>query len=118
MKQYDDNFEVLTGEEVLRRYRDGELLLSPVEFDEGEVPVALRHLIPLAKIWGVGDDVVRDHMRHTADPESLRELRRAVLEVDDAFDAWLASDDALALGPTPAYVAFTNLRMVADDAKD
>src|SRR5262249_29618267 len=85
-----------------------------VKFDEDDVPAALRHLIPLAKVWGIGDDVLRDDLRRAADPEALMELKRSVAEVDDDFDAWLTSPEALAEGPTPAYLAFTNLRMVAD----
>lgn len=108
------NFEVLSVAQVRRRYRLEGVRAQDVEFDESEVPSALKHLIPLARVWGVGDDVLRDDMRRAADPDALKELKRAVADVDDDFDAWLASPEALAKGPTPAYVAFTNLRIVAD----
>lgn len=46
------NFEVLTVGEVRRRYRLQGVKAEPVDFDEGEVPDSLRHLIPLARVVG------------------------------------------------------------------
>jgi len=108
------DFEVLTVAQLRRRYRLEGVRAEPVEFDESEVPDSLKHLVALARIWGIGDDVLRDDLRRAADPDALVELRRVVMESDDDFDAWLTSPEALRKGPTPAHVAFTNLRMVAD----
>jgi hypothetical protein len=108
------SFEVLTTAEVRRRYGLRGIEANEVDLDEGEVPVSLRHLIPLARVWGIGDDVLRDDMAREADPMALLDLKRQVDEVDGEFDAWLTSPQALATGPTPAYVAFSNLREVAD----
>ncbi|MBO0836354.1 MAG: hypothetical protein J2P28_12735 [Actinobacteria bacterium] len=107
-------FQVLSTAQVRRRYRLVGVQAEEVEFDEGAVPASVKHLIPLARVWGIADDVLRDDMRQAADPEALKELKRAVAEVDDDLDEWLTSPDALSNGPTPAYLAFTNLRMVAD----
>jgi hypothetical protein len=115
MTEPDPNFEVLTTAELLRRYRAAGIAAQPVDFDEAEVPVAVRHLIPLAHIWGEGDDVLREQMENAAPREQLVHLKRAVSAVDDDLDAWLTSPEALGrAGPTAAYLAFTNLRMVAD----
>jgi hypothetical protein len=98
---------------ALTKFRHAGVKAEPVEFDESEVPDSLKHLIPLAKVWGIGDDLLRDVMARAADPDALRELKTAVLAVDDEFDRWLLSPEALAT-ISRAYVAFTSLRMVAD----
>ena len=108
------NFEVLTVEEVRRRYQLWGVKAEPVTFDEDEVPAALQHLIPLARVWGIGDDVLREDMVAAADPAALQELKRAVREANRDLRNWLSSPSALA-SLTPAYLAFTNLRMVADE---
>jgi hypothetical protein len=108
------DFEVLSVAQVRQLYRLWGIRAEEAEFDAADVPDSLRHLIPLARVWGVGDDVLRDDMRRAADPEALRELKRAVLEVEDELDVWLTSPEELASGPSPAYLAFTNLRTVAD----
>ena len=113
MPGQDPNFEVLSVAEVRRRYRLLDIKAQEIEFNEAEVPDVLKHLIPLAHVWGIGDDVLRDDMMAIADPGALKELKRAVRAVDRDFSAWLTSPKALAK-ITPAYLAFTNLRMLAD----
>ena len=108
------NVEVLPVEEVRRRYQLEGVRAEPVSFDENEVPAALKHLIPLARVWGIGDDVLREDMVAAADPAALQELKRAVREVNRDLRDWLSSPSALAR-LTPAYLAFTNVRMVADE---
>ena len=108
-----DNFEVVGGREVLRRYGSGELVQAPVEFDDSDVPASLRHLTPLARQWGVGDDVLREHLVRSAEPAARVAMKEAVHAADDALDAWLTSPDALR-EPSPAYLAFSSLRLAAD----
>jgi hypothetical protein len=108
------DFEVSTTGEVRRLYKQQGVWAQRVEFDEADVPESLRCLIPLARVWGIGDDVLRDDLRRRADPQQLRALKKAVVELDDELDAWLTSPAELAAGPTAAYLAFTNLRLVAD----
>jgi len=107
------NFEVLTVEEIRHRYRLAGIKAEPVNFDESEVPDSLKYLIPLARVWGVGDDVLREDMVEAADPAALKELKRAVYAVDAELTEWLMSPAALAV-ISPAYLAFSSLRMVAD----
>jgi hypothetical protein len=90
------NFEVLTVEEVRRRYQLWGVKAELVTFDEDEVPAALKRLIPLARVWGIGDDVLREDMVAGADPSELNELKRAVSAVDDDLSNWLTSPLALA----------------------
>jgi hypothetical protein len=52
-------------------------------------------------------------MVEAADPAALKELKRAVYAVDADLTVWLTSPAALAV-ISPAYLAFSSLRMVAD----
>lgn len=108
------NFEVLTVEEVRRRYRVAGISAKPVDFDESEVPDSLKYLIPLARVWGIGDDVLREDMVAAADPAAMKDLKRAVRAVDRDLSKWLTSPAALSK-ISPAYLAFANLLMVADE---
>ena len=108
------NFEVLTVDEVRRRYRLEGIHAEPVDFDESEVPDSLKHLIPLARVWGIGDDVLREDLVEAADRAAMKDLKRAISAVDRDLSKWLTSPGALAK-VSPAYLAFTNLLMVADE---
>ena len=114
MSEKDPNFEVLRIDELRRRYREMGITAEPIDFDERDVPAGLKHLVPLARVWGIRDDLLRDDMRRAADPKTLKELKALVYAADDDLDAWLTSKKELSRGPSDAYVAFTNLRMVAD----
>jgi hypothetical protein len=107
-------YEVLTVEEVRRRYRLAGIKAEPVDFDENDVPDSLKHLIPLARVWGIGDDVLREDMVEAADPAALKELKSAISSVKQDLRTWLSSPPEVAR-LSPAYLAFTNLRMVADE---
>jgi hypothetical protein len=114
MSEQDPNFEVLTIGELRRRYREMGITAQPIDFDERDVPPSLKHLIPLARIYGISDDLLRDDLRRAADPKALQELKALVNAANDDLDAWLTSPKELSSGPSDAYVAFTNLTMVAD----
>ncbi len=114
MSEKDPNFEVLRIGELRRRYREMGIKAEPIDFDERDVPPRLKHLIPLARMWGIRDDLLRDDMRHAADPKTLKDLKALVEAATDDLDAWLTSPKELSSGPSDAYVAFTNLTMVAD----
>jgi hypothetical protein len=108
-----ENFEVLSVGELRKRYREQGVRAEPVEFDETEVPDSLKHLIPLARIYGIGEDLLREDLVEAAGPAAIRALKQAVAAVDAEFDSWLTSPDALAR-MSPAHLAFSNLRMAAD----
>lgn len=116
MSSDQPDFEVLTVGELRRRYKLEGIKAEPVDFDESEVPEVLRPLIPLAHIWGVGDDLLREDMIRAADPEALQALKRAVMALDDELQDWLTSPEALAT-ISPAHVAFSTLGMVADEIR-
>jgi hypothetical protein len=64
------------------------------------VPEGIEVLLPLAAIWGIGDDVDRSMAVAQADPAQLRQLITAVYAVDErVLYGWLAGADATS--PTP-----------------
>ena len=109
------SFEVLTVKEIRERYRLAGIQAEPVDFDERDVPASLRHLIPLARVFGIGDDVLRDDLVEAADPAAIKELKRLLRAADDDLNTWLTSPAELR-NPSAAYLAFSNLRMAADFA--
>lgn len=56
-----------------------------------EMPEALRHLLPLAQTWGIGDDHDRWEREKTATPEAKQELSAAVTPYRPQIIAWLDS---------------------------
>jgi hypothetical protein len=82
------------------------------------VPERLRHLIPLAEKWGIGDDIYREEAVDAANRQDIEELVEAFEATgNDAFDDWLAGPEAA--GPTfsPEYIAFSDLREAYDSAE-
>jgi hypothetical protein len=83
-------------------------------FDDDDVPMIIRPLIPLARYLGVADDRLREK-RVARLSSSTRSLVRLILRTfDDDLDEWLAGKESY--GPTfsDAYVAFSALRMATD----
>lgn len=55
------------------------------------IPEDLRHLVPLAERWGIGDDVDRNAAVDRATPVERAELERALAPSDARITAWLDS---------------------------
>ncbi len=55
------------------------------------VPADLRHLVPLAQRWGIGDDVDRNAAVDRATAAERAELEQAIAPVDARITAWLNS---------------------------
>ena len=55
------------------------------------VPEDLRHLVPLAERWGIGDDVDRNAAVDGATAADRAELERAIAPSDARITAWLDS---------------------------
>ena len=56
-----------------------------------QVPEDLRHLVPLAEKWGIGDDVDRNAKVQSATPAERNELRAAITPVASSITTWLDS---------------------------
>lgn len=59
--------------------------------DSAAVPLDLRHLVPLAQRWGIGDDVERNQIVSRATPAEREELRAAITPYYARITAWLDS---------------------------
>ena len=55
------------------------------------VPADLRHLVPLAQRWGIGDDTERNAKVERSTPAEREELRTAIAPVQSRITAWLDS---------------------------
>ena len=86
--------------------------------DIKDVPRALHHLIPVAQLWGIGDDVERENR---IGGETVEELERLIHCIDEVSDedlfGWLQGQESYAASPSGAYVAFSCLMMAIDSAK-
>jgi hypothetical protein len=110
----DDDYELLSVEEMRKKYGLTAANRPGIHLDPQKVPENLRHLIPYAELWGVGDDLIREDLLQSASPEALEDLQRVVQEHDDLLDDWLAGPEAESAEPSEEYLAFTTMRMAAD----
>jgi hypothetical protein len=116
MPMKEDEFELLSVEEMRRKYRLTVANRSAIHLDPARVPEPLRPLIPYAEIWGVKDDLIRDDLVQTAPPAAIKELKRIVEQYDDLLDEWLAGPDAGGPEFSEEYLVFSAMRMAADFA--
>lgn len=115
------DFETLRGEIDYRaihpedRPEISDLALAEIVAD---TPDRFRAFAHYALLWGISDDCYRvDLVKDASDDlrSNLRWVGRQIEHGDD-LDTWLAGPEAIGPECTKAYVAFTCLRMAADDA--
>lgn len=75
---------------------DGTSRASPdgagtTQLNVNNVPEDLRHLVPLAERWGIGDDVDRNAAVDRATAADRAELERGIAASDARITAWLDS---------------------------
>jgi hypothetical protein len=112
----DDDFAVGSGEELRARYGLTAANRPTIVLDPARVPAALRPLIPLAERFGISDDLIRADVIAVTPAGELRALSEAVEAEAEAFDAWLAGPEADGPEYSEEYIAFTALRMAAEEA--
>src|SRR5688572_23210117 len=113
----DNKFFVLTGKQ-LRTLGFTAENRPTINLNPAEVPPKFRYLSPLAEYWGINDDVIRYDVIEKAPIEKLRELVKTVTsQVDNELDEWLAGPETDAKESTEAYIAFTALRLAAEEAE-
>ncbi|MBP7866269.1 MAG: hypothetical protein KA419_09990, partial [Acidobacteria bacterium] len=109
-----DRYELLSVEQMRQKYGLVVENRQHIQLDPEKVPEGLRHLIPYAELWGVGDDIIRDDMVKRASPEIVEDLRRVIEIHEDLLDKWLAGPEAESSQPSVEYLAFSAMRMAAD----
>lgn len=90
---------------------------SRVKFDHADVPANLREFVHYAEIWGENCHDRRSELVQ-ATPRWLRKHVPEVVfvpDVQDRFDDWLAGPEVDREPLTAAYLAFTCLRIAADE---
>jgi hypothetical protein len=75
----------------------------------GAVPPDLRHLVPLAREWGIGDDVERLAKVDGATAAQRAELRRAVGPHQARITQWLDSFGPGEMSPEAAMFMYLQL---------
>ena len=84
-----------------------------IRLNPAVVPADLRHLIPLAEKWGIGDDIIRhDLVERSSHPEK-RELHDALYEPFERITEWLDSQTGASL--TPEAEAFLYMQGALDE---
>ena len=82
--------------------------------DTTVIPAELRHLAPLASVWGIGDDVDRGTKVDGSTPAERTALREAVLPHDARITAWLDSFGQGNVMPDEA-AAFMYMRLAIEE---
>lgn len=86
--------------------------------DPTKVPAPLRHLLPVAEKWGIGDDFDREAAVDAASREELETLVHCIDAVsDDELFGWLAGPESYNPMPSQEYLALTTLTMAIDSAR-
>src|SRR5215471_1529005 len=109
-----DEYEVLPADEMRQKYGLVAENRPEIHLDPERVPAKLRHLIPYAELWGVGDDLIREDMIERARPEAIKELKEAVDACEDLLDDWLGGPESYDPNPSEEYIAFSCMRMAAE----
>jgi hypothetical protein len=84
-----------------------------LNLDPANVPADLRHLVPLAEKWGVGDDIIRNDLVNKSSIAEKREAHDAIYAPFGRITEWLASFGARPL--TPEAEAFMYLQSALDE---
>jgi hypothetical protein len=62
-----------------------------LHLDPVHVPADLRHLVPLAEKWGIGDDIIRNDLINKSSNAEKRELHDGLYAPFERITEWLAS---------------------------
>jgi hypothetical protein len=81
--------------------------------DSAAVPTDLRHLLPLAERWGIGDDVERNQKVSRATTADREELRNAITPFSARITAWLDSFGGGAM--TDEAAAFMYMQLALEE---
>lgn len=111
----DGGFEILPAGEMRAKYGLTAENRPAIVLDPAGVPAALRHLIPLAERFGVSDGLIRDDILAKTSADELEAMSRSVRAHDADLDEWLAGPEADGPEFSREYIAFSSLRIAADE---
>ena len=78
----------------------------PPRMNPRRVPEHLRDLLPLARKWGIGDDIIRDDLRQKASVQEKGELEKALSGRERSVFEWLDSLDPASMSREAAAFMF------------
>lgn len=93
-------------------------ILTPMRLDRANVPEVLWPLIRLAEQFGFEDDQFRQAAIQGLSPEMAHALKKFVSDHEPHFDAWLAGPESECEEVSAEYVAFSYLRIAAEEARE
>ena len=85
--------------------------------DPSNVPRELHGLIPYAEKWGISDDTHREDLVTSATRETLIDLTARVTAAESELTSWLSGAEAQSKRLSREYIAFSAMRMLADDIR-
>lgn len=83
-----------------------------IQIDPANVPTKLRDLIPMAEMWGIGDDIIRGDFCKKASVEEKQSLFQAVRGRTDQINKWL---DSFQSSMTSDAAAFMYMLLALDE---
>jgi hypothetical protein len=110
----EPEFKVMPAGEMRRKHGLTAENRPILQLDEANVPLALRHLIPLAEQFGVSDDLIREDIIAKTPATELAAMRAAVAAHQSSLEEWLTGPEAQLPKLSAEYIAFTCLQMAAD----
>ena len=78
-------------------------------------PPAFRSIAHYAACWGISDDCHRTDLVRGAPLDAVQNLKEVVGLYEEELDIWLAGPEANGPHFSDAYVAFSCMRMAADE---
>ena len=90
--------------------------ITPDRLSEG-TPPDLLGIVHYAAAWGISDDGYRSDLLSAVGTAARKNLQWVVRQYDDPLDGWLAGPDSTGARFSEAYVAFSCMRMAADEAQ-
>jgi hypothetical protein len=106
--------EILSAEQMQRRYGSFYNNSPKVYLDRNKVPEACWPLLPYAEFWGIADDSMRGRLVKHAPQDIQLNLKEAVSAFDNPLDEWLTGPEAEDANLSDEFVAFTAMTMAAD----
>jgi len=84
---------------------------SRYTLDPTQVPESLRHLVPLAREWGIGDDVERMEYIERSSAADREDLVTAIAPHHSEITAWLDSFGTRAMSDEAAAFMYMQLAL-------
>jgi hypothetical protein len=118
MANEPNEYDIGAGDELQRRYGWYVENWVPPAIDPANVPESLRHLIPVARRWGITCDVTRHDAGRKASKSELTELRHQLQGTHALYEDWaFGALDSLNGESTECWVFGAMYRFETEECK-